>query len=94
MATYRDTGEPDVPDSEVTLADGTKLDDVHDDLVDEILAKAGRPSLTGTGQHSPQIAFRLPADQRAAAEAAAAREGITVSKLARRALADYLNRAG
>lgn len=51
MTQYVDTGEPDVPDDEVTLADGSNLADRREDLIDEIRTKAGRPSLA-TGSFS------------------------------------------
>lgn len=92
MTKYRDTGDPDVADSDVTLADGTNLGDVREQLINEVLTKAGRPSLTGPGQRSPQVSFRLPPSLREAAERAASREGITVSGLARKALEEYLAR--
>jgi hypothetical protein len=53
-------------------------------------ARVGRPSLSDTGD-SPQVRFRLPADTRAEAAALAAREGKTLSQLARDALEAYLS---
>lgn len=52
----------------------------------EHLTRAGRPSLHGGAGRSPQVAFRLPAQTRARAEALASARGITVSQLAREAL--------
>lgn len=52
----------------------------------EHLNRTGRPSLHGGTGRSPQVAFRLPAQTRARAEAAARARGITVSQLAREAL--------
>lgn len=49
----------------------------------------GRPSLS-KGHTSPQVTFRLPAKLRAKAEARAAREGKTLSALAREAMERYL----
>jgi predicted HicB family RNase H-like nuclease len=60
---------------------------VTDKSVDELVRaarKPGRPSLKDG--RSPSIAFRVPADVRAKADKAAAREGKTVSQLAREAL--------
>lgn len=51
----------------------------------EAARKPGRPSLAKQGP-SPAIAFRLPRELRERAEALAAREGKTVSQLAREAL--------
>lgn len=50
----------------------------------------GRPSLTAPGRHSPQIAFRVPAELQADAEKLAAQRGTTVSRLAREALETYV----
>jgi hypothetical protein len=63
-------------------------------IADETLAelRRGRPSLTGTRQHSPQVAFRLTPELRAEVEAQAAREGRRVSDVARQALEEYLAR--
>ena len=50
----------------------------------------GRPSLTGPGTRSPQVTFRLDERSRQLAAERAAREGTTVSALAREALQRYL----
>lgn len=52
--------------------------------------KGGRPSLGNRGA-SPQVAFRIPAELRAAAEAVAAQEGRTISAIAREQLERYVN---
>jgi predicted HicB family RNase H-like nuclease len=52
--------------------------------------RAGRPSLTGRPDHSPHVSFRAPPELRAKAEQRAAREGKTVSQLAREAFEKYL----
>lgn len=52
-------------------------------------ARVGRPSLSEAGD-SPQVRFRLPAATRAEAAALAAREGKTLSELARDAIEAYL----
>ncbi len=52
--------------------------------------RAGRPSLDGSRKHSPHISFRTPAELRAKAEQRAAKEGKTVSQLAREAFEKYL----
>ena len=63
-------------------------------LAANVLRKTGpgRPSLTGQARLSPRIAFRLPPELRAQAEAQATREGKRVSELAPRALEEYLAR--
>ena len=55
--------------------------------------KVGRPSLGGKDGASPQITFRLDTKSRRAAEKLAAREGVTVSALARKALLAKIARA-
>ena len=52
--------------------------------------RRGRRSLTGGSIHSPRVSFRVPESLRTAAEEAAAREGKSVSELAREALEQYL----
>lgn len=54
----------------------------------------GRPSLTGRPAKSPTVGFRVTPELRSRAEVAAARKGISVSELARKALEDYLRKAG
>lgn len=49
----------------------------------------GRPSLSGDSS-SPQVTFRVPSQLRAKADQRAAREGRTVSEIARDALERYL----
>lgn len=60
------------------------------DLENLTPGRVGRPSLSRTGD-SPQVRFRLPAATRAEAEALAAREGKTLSPLARDAVEAYLS---
>lgn len=78
---------------------GTPLTpEVIEHLADEAeqgydLAKArrvGRPSLADSGEHSPHVSFRAPAELRRKAEERARREGKTVSQLAREAFEKYL----
>ncbi len=51
----------------------------------------GRPSLTGRAASSPRVSFRTTDDLRALAEQRAAREGKTVSQVAREALEHHLD---
>ncbi len=88
---------PDVDlDREVLrLADGTRLTDaVADEVGDYVRRTAGRPSLSGKAAQSPQIAFRVPPSVRDRAADLAAREGKTVSQLAREALEARLAASG
>ncbi|HEU5265949.1 MAG TPA: hypothetical protein VFU35_04585 [Jatrophihabitans sp.] len=79
----------------VTLPNGERLTNQRaEQIVAEVRGKAGRPSLGKAGTRSPVVAFRLPADLRALAERVAAREGKSVSALAREALEARLSSAG
>jgi hypothetical protein len=55
--------------------------------------RAGRPSLSGESAHSPRVSFRVPEELRDRAVGRAAREGKTISALAREAFEQFL-RAG
>lgn len=59
-----------------------------------VIARAGRPSLGTPGRHSPRVSFRIPEQTRCRAEERAAREGRSVSEIAREALERYLQDAG
>lgn len=63
---------------------GRRIDQAYVDELIETSRRPGRPSLA-EGQ-SPSIAFRVPPALRQRAEEVAAREGKTVSELAREAL--------
>lgn len=77
----------DLDTDDVRLADGTRLTEQHaEEIVEEVRRRAGRPSLTGESAVSPRIAFRVTPDVRARAAEIAAREGKTISQLAREAL--------
>jgi hypothetical protein len=76
---------------DIRLADGTRLtDEAAADIAESVLRSVGRPSLSGVRQRSPQIAFRVPPAVRDQAAEVAAREGKTVSELAREALEERL----
>ena len=77
----------DLDDEDVRLADGTRLTEQRAaEIVDEVRRRGGRPSLTGEAAASPRIAFRVTPGVRDRAAHVAAREGKTVSQLAREAL--------
>jgi hypothetical protein len=73
------------------------VDDVHraidEGRVPVPTGRAGRPSLSGEGTHSPRVSFRVPEELRERAKARAEQEGKTVSALAREAFERFL-RAG
>lgn len=56
--------------------------------------RKGRPSLTGKPTASPSVGFRVTPELRAQAEDVAKRRGISVSELARKALEEYVRKAG
>ncbi|OUZ08675.1 hypothetical protein BHE97_13320 [Aeromicrobium sp. PE09-221] len=72
------------------MHDGRPLDeDSAEEIIERVNRKRGRPSLTGVGARSPQIAVRVPADIRDRLKERAEREGKTLSQLAREALESY-----
>lgn len=56
--------------------------------------RPGRPSLTGEPAKSPHVGFRVTPELRAQAAALAAKQGISVSALARQALEEYVRKTG
>lgn len=71
----------------VHLNDGTRLTEkLAEEVVASVQRTTGRPSLSGRSAPSPQIAFRVPQSVRDQAAQLAAREGKTLSQLAREAL--------
>jgi len=86
------TGTPigadvDLERDDIRLTNGTRLTSaLAETIVEDARRAGGRPSLSGTRSHSPQIAFRVPATVRDRAAQLAADEGKTVSQLAREAL--------
>jgi hypothetical protein len=65
--------------------EGRRVDEAYVERLIGVSRKPGRPSLAEGGP-SPSIAFRVPVALRNQAEEIAAREGKTVSQLAREAL--------
>lgn len=77
----------DLEQDDVRLQDGTRLtDEIVEGIVEQVRRTSGRPSLSGQPAASPQIAFRVAPAIRDRAAEIAAREGKTVSELAREAL--------
>lgn len=77
----------DLEEDDVRLADGTRLTEQRAaEVVEEVRRRGGRPSLTGEAAVSPRIAFRVTPGVRDRAAQIAAREGKTISQLAREAL--------
>ena len=77
----------DLEEDDVRLPDGTRLTDKRAaEIVEEVRGRGGRPSLTGEPAVSPRIAFRVTPGVRNRAAQIAAREGTSISQLAREAL--------
>lgn len=87
---------PDVePNEELYDSLGNRIDEDYTDqaVADVHRSLGGRPSLSGHRSRSPQIAFRLPADERELAQKLAEDEGISLSEFARQALEERLRHA-
>lgn len=85
----------DLEQDDVRLQDDTRLtDEVADEIVEQVRRTSGRPSLSGQSAASPQIAFRVAPAVRDRAAEVAAREGKTVSELARDALEARITMSG
>ena len=77
----------DLDAEDVRLSDGSRLTEQQSaEIVEEVRRRGGRPSLTGEAAISPRIAFRVTPAVRDRAAEIAAREGKTISQLAREAL--------
>lgn len=88
--------EVDLDAEEIYDSQGRRIDQAYvDDVVayaHEVLTRpVGRPSLTGASQHSPQVSFRLTPQMKQQATRLAEKRGLSVSSLARQALADLLD---
>jgi len=85
----------DLDREDVRLADGTRLtQEVAEGIVDQVRRTVGRPSLSGEAAASPQIAFRVAPSVRDRAAQIAAKEGKTISQIAREALEERVASAG
>lgn len=77
----------DLEQDDVRLPDGSRLTEQKAaEIGDEVRRRGGRPSLTGDAAISPRIVFRVAPAVRDRAAEIAAREGKTISQLAREAL--------
>lgn len=77
----------DLDGEDIRLADGSRLTNVvANEIVEKLRQLPGRPSLSGKATVSPRIAFRVSASVRDRAAQVAAREGKTISQVAREAL--------
>ena len=77
----------DLEREDVRLPDGTRLTEQRaSEIADDVRRRAGRPSLTGEATASPRISFRITPSVRDQAAEIAAREGKSISQLAREAL--------
>lgn len=88
---YRLGPDVDLDVEDVRDADGTRItEDVAEQIAAEVLTRAGRPSLTGPGAHSPEIKARVPIELRDRLAEAARSRHTTASAIIREALEEYL----
>ncbi|GII75695.1 hypothetical protein Sru01_06770 [Sphaerisporangium rufum] len=93
--TLDDASDVDLETEAVYDRRGNRIDQAYvDAAVDHVRRSVGRPSLSAPGEWSPQVTFRLTAEEKAAARALAERQGKTVSQLAREAFAQYIHDHG
>ena len=102
MATFKDLhGEAILStNKEPFIYHGEELTESRaEQIAQESLAEArqrnlvpGGKSMSGGRKHSPVVQFRVPEAMEDALEAQAEREGVTRSRLARKALDEYLER--
>jgi hypothetical protein len=84
----------DLEQEEVRLPDGRRLtQEMADAIINETTSLRGRPSLTGTQQHSPRVSLRLTPAVVEGLDAIAERDGVSRSEVTRRALEDYVARS-
>lgn len=82
--------------AEVILdSQGRRVDEEYvrralDEVEEDIVRRAGRPSLTGAPRHSPHVTFRLTPELKSRAEREACERGVSVSQLARLALEQFI----
>ena len=96
-----DTSQPELAEVDLDAVEiydsqGRRIDQAYvDDVVSyahEVLTRpVGRPSLTGASQHSPQVSFRVTPQMKQEAVRLAQQRGLSLSGLARQALADLLD---
>ena len=77
-------------DSKGRRVDQAYVDTALAEVEEDIARRAGRPSLTGKGEHSPHVSFRITPELKARVEQTAREQGTTVSKLAREAFERFL----
>ena len=84
--------EVDLDETEVRLRDGRRLtNELAEELAQDALRRtAGRPSLSGGKQHSPQLGVRLTPELNDRLRARAAAEGKRPSEIVREALERYV----
>ncbi len=83
-------------DDPIVLPDGHVLDEAGAEeygrqVADRAAARrAGRPSLTAPGVHSPQLSSRVSPELKAQVDAVAERDGVRTSEVVRTALEEYV----
>jgi hypothetical protein len=87
----------DLDEEEVYLANGERLTEARaEELAEEAVARyrrqGGRPSLTGDGEHTPNLSVRVTPAARARLEEIAAGQGRRLADVTREALDEYIAR--
>lgn len=82
----------DLATEDIRLADGTRLtDELAAEIAEDAIARhRGRPSLTGTGDHTPRLTLRVPQQTRAELERIASRQGRRLADVGRDAFDEYI----
>lgn len=81
----------DLETEEIRLADGTRFtNEIAEEINEQALRAAGRPSLSAPGQHSPSVTVRLPQHLADKLDAKAASTGKRRSQIVREALESAL----
>lgn len=88
---YDSAGNPVTNDYLEQLANDLERDEALPEGTTVEFHLTGRPSLTGPGEKSPTVHFRVPARLRSTIEHRAQQEGKSVSALAREALEHYVS---
>lgn len=84
--------DADLNHDEILPPTGTRLTERRAaEKAEQARRRGGRPSLTGDAAVSPRVSFRLTPGIRDRAAVIAAREGKTISQLAREALEERVN---
>lgn len=81
----------DLDREDVRLPDGTRLtNDLAEAINEDVRRAAGRPSLSGGRQHSPQVSARITPELQAKLRKYSERSGLSSSQVLRHALEQFV----